>query len=364
MHPAPPNTTVCYKPASVIEQSFLVGNGVITAVLAAPAILLNSIVLRKYWKFPTRTKHKNIIFIIFMQAVVNLVHILLTCPGVTIGHLVYFSDMFSYISVEKKENSCVYWYIIFTWLMVTSVLGRLLTFVYSSVDKLLAIWKPVFWYNHLKDRQEKCKLIYSLVWISAGMFAMGDVYAHIREFFSGEEQSAKRYHLVRGVACLILILVLVSTWGFTLIQGFVALHKSTRRIRAISDNITPANSHVMINYVNRKFTVTNRGPGVSRVNEWRFVRTFSMMVMVFLLGYSPYVIYFLSYLIDPDCNFFESSLAVRIIWSMGGSIGIAFVSCWSPLVVLIGIKPYKSKNILGTIRKMLTWNTCMNKIFS
>ena len=94
------------------------------------------------------------------------------------GHIIYYTDLFGTI---RKESSCAYWYMFSQMVTVASVTARLSLFVFAAIDRLFAVWKPVYWYNHLNGKYSRCKQIVATICIMSAIFSFGEVYGHYLE---------------------------------------------------------------------------------------------------------------------------------------------------------------------------------------
>ena len=108
-------------------------------------------------------------------------------------------------------------------------MGRLLTFIFSSLDKLFAIWKPLLWFAKLRNQHSKCRNVLIAIWSGSATFATGEIYAHAVDFYQGVDTPVLQYHNVRAVVCVVLVLLLLVVWLFTVVQSSIAL-KISREI--------------------------------------------------------------------------------------------------------------------------------------
>ncbi len=251
------------------ELCALIVNGIASAVLIIPAIILNLMVVTKYTQLNRTDRHKNSNFIITCQAIGDLFNVLITGPVMAGGYIGYYTDLFG--NLKKKENSCPYWYMFSQMAVVASVTGRLMLFVFAALDRLFAVWKPVFWYNHLNGKYTRCQQIVAAIWIVSAIYSLGEFYGDFREFFTDVGQdSAWEFHTVRAVVCLMLTVTILLIWGMTFIQTYLTLgHSKKIRIKrsvngkvsvSVQMSMTTAEHCVKPIYVNKFIRVTMRTP--------------------------------------------------------------------------------------------------------
>ena len=193
------NNTKCV--ANLVDTADLICiiiNAMILLILFIPAVVLNISLITQYCRFRPPEKRSLMNFLIFQQAISNFCHVVLICPGLIVGSLVFYTDVFEQFehsnSVEHqegwgailgtevsntKERNCRLWYLSIEFLMTTSFIGRLLCFISSSLlHFFLPVWKPLFWHKHFYQRTKRWSFIMASAWIASTIFAAGEPITH------------------------------------------------------------------------------------------------------------------------------------------------------------------------------------------
>ena len=197
------NQTTCVE-NSVDEgdKICIILNASILLILFIPAVVLNISLITQYCRFRPPEKRSLANFLIFHQAISNLCHVVLICPGLIVGSLVFYTDVFEQLNLEgsiansvenhaerdlilgadasnTKEQICRFWYMSIEFLMTTSFIGRLLAFISSSLlHFFLPVWKPLFWHRHFYQRTKRWSIIMASAWMASIIFAAGEPITH------------------------------------------------------------------------------------------------------------------------------------------------------------------------------------------
>ena len=367
--------TCVYEKSRPVEYAVFLLSEILLTVFGIPAIILNSWIIKQYARFHSAEKRKNSSFFIVAQAITNLLHVIVTCPLIAVAIRTYYVDNFRTTSKQSWIRICRGFSLTVSWLMLTSVLGRLQMFVFASLDRMFAVWKPLFWYKHLNSKYRKCRVIMMIIWLTSAAFGFADMFVLKRDFQSkiGTSTESECFHLLRAFLCLFLLVLMISIWGFTFYQSCTALRHSCRvnitsnasmkneehndpdpegkrkvlPLAPIPESVTPAR------LVRGRGKLSSSSLSVRVVREWKLVRTYSIMLLMFLIGYSPVFLYMCSYLIDSRGYYSSRTTAVRIFYTTRGT-GLAFMAFWSPWFVLAQMKQFRRAALRKMVVEMFT----------
>ena len=97
------DSLICARVASPTERTCIIANAIALSVLIIPAIICNTSILIQYCCFQITRRHNIVNFVIFLQAAVNTVHVVIVCPGLIIGSLIFYTDVFGVSPVEPNS---------------------------------------------------------------------------------------------------------------------------------------------------------------------------------------------------------------------------------------------------------------------
>ena len=146
-----------------------------------------------------------------------------------VGIRAYYNHGLPHLSASLQGGFCIRVYLFTSWLILTSVLGRLQAFLFLLFDRLLAVWKPLYWYRNCSSKLTAYRIIYTTIWLVSAIFAIGEPVVHQSEFSKQPEiNSIETYHVLRAYVCLFLVISMMGIWVFTFLQSCIALRRSRR----------------------------------------------------------------------------------------------------------------------------------------
>ena len=358
--------STCFETGQ-LEISLFPVNETLVPILMIPSLLMNGWIVHKFYKLSPSARKKNSSLFIFTQACSNIFHVAFICPLIIAANRVVYKTEQSFHQQQSESHTrlCRVFYICSSWLMVMSILGRLGVLVLSSLDRLLSVTRPLYWYAYLNSKYKECRILLAIVWFCSCVVSLGETVVHSHEFNTGRTNETRCFHRIRSLVCLVLFVLVLVVWLATLVCGLLALRDS-RRIRSTSNaaarrrRISDDSSGVVHTLSKRIFVIepTSDTPNQNAqccstsslriAKEWKLVRAYSVMLLVFVVGYAPIFIYIMSYLWkDENRSYFSTIVRVSYVTS---STGIACVACFTPLFSLIYLKQFKGVALFKRIR--------------
>ena len=359
-------TYICVGDVPSPEQSSYIINVLIDLTFTIPCLILNGIIVIKYHRLPVEEKKRNSMFLIFNQAIVDLFNGLLNTPYSAVGCVLYYTNFFGKNTTEDREESCKVWYLISSWSAVVSLISSLLLLLLIAMERFVAVWRPVFWYSHLRYGAWRLNISVLLLWFSTVLFALGEIWVHYIEFYAKKKskQPAEKYHFIWAVISFFLTSLVVIIWTLTFYKSYHFLRASSPRSttdpqddvfstkNSISPNVAPApyiieaksSTSAYPDHYKKKpkvrltRRVSSQVPPSSIVRkEMNLIRVFVAMLVLFLAAYTPMLAYFIIRL-KSKTSFSTSDS--HIIWATALTL-LNMASVMNPLIVMARIANFK-----------------------
>ena len=350
------------------EQICYIINGVLAWTLTIPAIALNISIIKQYRTLPTDERKRGTKYLILQQAIVDLYNGLVPSPLLATGNIVYYTNVFQRVS-DKQKGFYQYWYITCSWTMLVSLLCNLSFFILLASDRLMAVWKPVYWHSHLKYGQTRYMHVGRTIWICSGVFAVGEVYGHSVQFLqNGGIEAANQAHLARTTLCLFLTGVLVVIWSMTFFKTFsyhdrrrklsmqqkLLVVGSTSKIRtgtqtsqdsATVTEATPIRNtrlHANTSESNFLLRLASSSPSAVYSSELKLIRVFATMFAFFLVGYVPILVYLTMRSIDSTrmSSSTENNHELHMV-NATACTALVLASCLNPCLVMLHVDHFQ-----------------------